>query len=96
VAEQVAATKAAAGFSVVDIPAIMRAQGWSIGAALLESWFSRPASTAPAYDVPDVSTVKMSWVLEFGRAKEVLRQADPRAHLAERGGAPGDCENAPQ
>lgn len=71
VAEQVAATKAAAGFSVVDIPAIMRAQGWSIGAALLESWFSRPARIAPAYDAPDVSTVKMSWVLEFSRAKEV-------------------------
>ena len=71
VAEQVTATKAAAGFSLVDIPAIMRAQGWSIGAALLESWFSRPASIAPAYDAPDVSTVKMSWVLEFSRAKEV-------------------------
>lgn len=71
VAEQVTATKAATGFPVVDIPAIMRARGWSNGAALLESWFSRPASTAPAYDVPDASTIKMSWVLKFGRAKKV-------------------------
>lgn len=71
VAEQVTATKAAASFSVVDIPAIMRAQGWSNGAALLESWFSRPACVAPLYDKPEVSTVSMSWVLGFSRARAV-------------------------
>lgn len=56
-------------FNIEDIPKIMKANGWSNGAKLMESWFKRPAKILPDYDTPDESTIKMSWVLGFSRAK---------------------------
>lgn len=66
-------TKAAAStaFDIRDIPAIMTANGWTQGAALMNSWFKRPAHQLPKYDTPDTSTITMSWVLGFKRAKSV-------------------------
>ena len=57
--------------TLTNIPKIMRANRMPIGAALMESWFLRPVAIKPAYGTTDTSTVKMSWVLGFKRAKEV-------------------------
>src|SRR4051812_16455868 len=54
-----------------NIPTIMRAQGWNNGALLLDEWFSGTASVPPAYGPPDTTTISMSWVLSFPRARVV-------------------------
>lgn len=53
------------------IPSIMRANKWPKGAALMDGWFARMPSVAPAYGAPDVSTITMEWVLGFKRARAV-------------------------
>jgi len=55
------------GFDVTDIPPIMIANSWPIGAAMLNRWFSRPAGVQPG----DTDTIKMNWVLGYPRAKAV-------------------------
>lgn len=57
--------------TLTNIPRIMRANRMPIGAAVMESWFLRPTATKPAYGTTDTTTVKMSWVLGFKRAKAV-------------------------
>lgn len=52
----------------------MRAQGWTKGALLLDSWFSRSSAIAPAYGPPDTTTITMDFVLKFQRARLVYEQ----------------------
>lgn len=56
---------------ITKIPGIMRGNRMPIGAKLMESWFSRPSAIKPAVGTPDTTTVTMSWVLTFKRAKAV-------------------------
>jgi Family of unknown function (DUF6402) len=58
--------------AVTHIPAIMRAQGWSQGAELMERWFRGPLSYKPYFfpAPPDLTTIKMDWVLRFSRARD--------------------------
>lgn len=60
--------------SITNIPRIMRAKGWTRGAALLERWFAGPSAAKPAYANPDLTTITMDWVLSFDRAKAVYDQ----------------------
>lgn len=53
------------------VPGVMRALGWNVGAALQDEWFSRPSSATPSSNTPDLSIVKIDWVLGFNRAKTV-------------------------
>ena len=55
-------------FDITAIPGIMTANGWNNGAALQRIWFSNPA-VGPQR--PDTTTIKMSWVLGYPRAKRV-------------------------
>ena len=52
--------------SVTQIPAIMRANGMSVSAKLMERWLTTASSSAMG---EDISTVKMDWALSFTRAK---------------------------
>lgn len=56
------------------IPKIMRAHGWSHGAALMETWLARAAAVGPAYGAPVTRAVRMDWVLTFRRAKEAYER----------------------
>lgn len=50
----------------------MRAKKWSVGAALMDRWFTASPNSQPESATPDTSTVRMdTWVLTFGRAREV-------------------------
>ena len=61
--------------TLTNIPAIMRSKKWGNGAQLMESWFARQVHVAPAYDLPDTTTISMDqWVLTFPRAKKVYDQ----------------------
>jgi hypothetical protein len=60
--------------TLTNIPKIMQAKGWVKGALLMQYWFDGNATTAPAYTLPDTSTITMEWVLRFGRAKVVYDQ----------------------
>ncbi|MGH8621901.1 MAG: DUF6402 family protein [Burkholderiales bacterium] len=61
--------------TITNIPRIMRSKGWVNGARLMETWFSRPRTVAPAYGAPDTTTIRMdSWVLTFLRARRVYDQ----------------------
>jgi hypothetical protein len=62
-------------FTIRDIPAAMRANGWNVGARLMDRWFARPARAmrlaektgdAPS---PDIETrmVTMGWALRYRR-----------------------------
>jgi len=53
------------------IPEEMRFDGWNEGAQLLDTWFSRPPVASPNYTAPVTDLIKMSWVLQFPRAKSV-------------------------
>lgn len=57
-----------------DIPKIMRANGWKVGAALMDHWFSLPKSEAPPYAYRNDTIVTMAWVIGFERAKQVYDQ----------------------
>ena len=57
---------------ITKIPGIMRGNAMPIGAKLMESWFLRPSAIKPAVGTPDLSTIKMSWVVRFKRAKAVF------------------------
>lgn len=50
--------------AVTAIPGIMRANGMTNGAALMDHWFAGSGAT-------DKSTITMSWVLGYARAKKV-------------------------
>jgi Family of unknown function (DUF6402) len=58
--------------SVTQIPGIMRANGWTEAAKLLDKWFADPANSTAAAGRPDTTTVTMDWVLGFSRAKVVF------------------------
>ncbi|WP_158750846.1 DUF6402 family protein [Acidobacterium sp. S8] len=53
------------------IPEEMRFDGWNEGAQLLDTWFSRPPVASPNYTAPVTDLIKISWVLQFPRAKSV-------------------------
>lgn len=57
--------------NIENIPAIMRHHKWAVGAALMDSWFSRPVNVAPKYGPPNTTTVTMNWVLSFLRARRI-------------------------
>ncbi len=79
---------------LTNIPKIMRHHGWASGATLMESWFSRPAMTAPSYDSPNVSTIRMdAWVLSFPRARGSRRHSGA-AHLEHSGRETRDHRDA--
>jgi Family of unknown function (DUF6402) len=59
---------------ITKIPGIMRFHGWIAGASLLDTWFSRAASTAPSYSTPHM-LLTMAFVTKFQRAKDVFEQA---------------------
>jgi hypothetical protein len=62
-------------FDITKIPGIMRNKSWRNGARLMETWFSRPRATAPAYGAPETATIRMdTWVLAFPRARQVYDQ----------------------
>ena len=58
--------------AIPDVPRIMRANGWTVGAALMDRWLGRPARTAPPFTDRDDGTVTMAWVLSFRRAQSVF------------------------
>jgi hypothetical protein len=60
--------------SITAVPKIMRARGWMQGAALLQEWFAGPSIAKPNYTRPDLTTIKMDWILSFPRAKSVYDQ----------------------
>ncbi|MCI0429748.1 MAG: DUF6402 family protein [Rhodospirillales bacterium] len=50
--------------NIEHIPWIMRAQGWHVGAKLMDNWFERPASRN-ASQAQDYTTVTMDFILGF-------------------------------
>ena len=54
--------------AVIDIPGIMDAKKWDVGAALMRHWFSLDSKTPTT---PNETIVTMNWVLSFERAKQV-------------------------
>jgi hypothetical protein len=57
------------------IPDIMDHLGWTNGEALMRKWFSDPANDDPEKGIPDISTIKIDWVLGYDRAREVYDKA---------------------
>ena len=57
---------------LTDIPKIMRANNWNVGADLMEHWFSLPSAIAPPYKNREDTIVTMKWALGFKRAKDVF------------------------
>jgi hypothetical protein len=57
---------------LTDIPQIMRANNWNVGADLMEHWFSLPSAIAPPYKNREDTIVTMKWALGFKRAKDVF------------------------
>ena len=55
---------------VVFVPGIMRANNWSVGAAIQELWFQYPRGKSYK-DVFDHSIIKMDWYLTYARAKKL-------------------------
>lgn len=61
------------------IPRIMRSKNWNHGAVLMEEWLRRQALVRPAriedtannFGPPLLNVIKMDWVLDFKRAKDV-------------------------
>lgn len=80
-------------FTLHDIPAAMRANGWVVGARLMERWFARGARTMSLDEKrgrvpsPDVETqiVTMRWAMSFARAArardELLATWNQGSHL---------------
>ena len=56
--------------SITNIPKIMRANAWSQGAMLMEKWFLGPPIAMPFYTIPDLTTIRIDWVLQFPRARK--------------------------
>ena len=61
--------------TVDQIPGIMRAKGWTKAAALMERWFSLPATAYPDYAPPDTGTITWGWVLGFPEPRRVYDAA---------------------
>lgn len=58
---------------VEQIADLMHQRGWLNGEVLLRKWMAASANPNPAIGMPDTTTIRMdSWVLTFGRAKEVF------------------------
>lgn len=57
-------------YDLTKIPGIMRKNGWNKGAALMEAWFAGASNDKPERGKPDTTSITMSWVLGFERAKE--------------------------
>ncbi len=55
--------------NIEHIPWIMRANGWDIGARLMDRWLSRTASTVTTPDDADTTTVTMDFVLSYPEAQ---------------------------
>jgi len=52
----------------------MRNKGMVVGATLMEHWLNNGANDQPERGVHDINTVRMNWVLSFGRAGAVFRR----------------------
>lgn len=65
-------------FTIRDIPAAMRSNGWTVGAQLMERWFLAGARTMRERDKqnlnawPDIESriVTLRWALRFARVKD--------------------------
>ena len=65
-------------FTIRDLPRVMRRNGWTVGAQLMDRWFGRPARTmtdrekAGTDPSPDIETrlVTMRWALGFERVMQ--------------------------
>jgi hypothetical protein len=63
-------------FTIRDLPAVMRRNGWAVGATLMDRWFGRGARAMTGAEKtgetgsPDIETtaVTMAWALTFDRA----------------------------
>lgn len=53
---------------IPSLPAIMRKGGWTRAATLMQKWLDNPINNDPWRGVPDIDTVRMSWILAFPRA----------------------------
>ena len=60
--------------NLIDLPKIMRANNWNVGAQLMEHWFSLPSAIAPPWKNREDTIVTMKWALGFKRAKDVFDQ----------------------
>jgi len=60
--------------NLIDLPKIMRANNWNVGADLMEHWFSLPSAIAPPWKNREDTIVTMKWALGFKRAKDVFDQ----------------------
>lgn len=69
------------GFTIRDIPAVMRAKSWTVGAQLMDRWFARRAAKMTDadkrgdtcwYDV-ETKLVTMTWAQGFPRVMEQQR-----------------------
>ena len=79
-------------FTIRDIPAAMRLNGWSVGAALMDRWFVGPQRGMTAGNKanlaawPDAETrlVTMQWALRFSRVAEARQRLLQTWHLPPR------------
>jgi hypothetical protein len=53
-----------------NIPSVMRTIHWPNSGRLLDRWFSLPRTVVPSYSTPE-TTLRMSWILGFARARKV-------------------------
>lgn len=71
-------------FTLRDVPAAMRREGWTVGAVLMERWFNAPpyamdlrvktGDLPPRANFTETRLVTMAWALGFGRAVDALAQ----------------------
>lgn len=53
------------------IPGVMRHLGWPNGATLQDRWFERAGSENPGANNPVTDVIKMDWILQYPRAKNL-------------------------
>ena len=58
---------------VTLIPGIMRHHNWTVGARLMESWFSRTVAVKPAYNTPP-ELVSIEWALLYAPVKRLYNE----------------------
>lgn len=69
--EKIAKATTGMAIDITQVPAIMAANSWPKGAALMRRWFAAPPHVLPDYDTPETTLITMDWVLGFDRAKTV-------------------------
>lgn len=71
-------------FTLRDVPAAMRREGWTVGALLMERWFNAPpyamdlrvktGDVPPRFNFTETRLVTMAWAMGFSRAVHALEQ----------------------